>query len=442
MENIVLVVMDTVSAFNLPFYGYERNTTPFLSELAEENRLYTHAYANAPWTLPSHASLFTGKLPSEHGSTTKNVSFDNRSLAEEMSEKGYTTYAATNNLITAITGFERGFDTFLGAEEIQLEYRNLHALKAVLNRERDGEYDSKKEKYADFLKEVVIRRDLRSMAAGIKYLKDKRKGEESSYAFVHDSGAEATNAVVKDLLSEESSSFFLFVNYMEPHETYDPPEDLAKMWVKDVEATKEEYRSLGKLGRPENIETEIGADLREGVRGLYDAEIRYLDGKIQVLYEHITERFPDTTFIITSDHGENLGHNGMWGHQYGIWERLLHVPLIIAGENVQQKTVDAPVSLRELHEVIAGEKDVDDLGSEEIFAEYHGAKHFLGADEDAQREVMENESRCIVKGRRGAVRNSHLDDVFFGPGSEDVSDRDLIETLDYRFDTETEGIDI
>ena len=65
--NIILITMDTVRADHVSVYGYPRDTTPFLKEFARESTLYTRAIAASDYTLPTHASIFTGLYPSWHG---------------------------------------------------------------------------------------------------------------------------------------------------------------------------------------------------------------------------------------------------------------------------------------------------------------------------------------------------------------------------------------
>lgn len=70
--NIVFIVLDTMRAENLPIYGYERNTTPNLQQLAADGTVYDNAISPSPWSLPSHASMLTGKLPSNHETYAEN----------------------------------------------------------------------------------------------------------------------------------------------------------------------------------------------------------------------------------------------------------------------------------------------------------------------------------------------------------------------------------
>ncbi|MFB6187416.1 MAG: sulfatase-like hydrolase/transferase [Halobacteriaceae archaeon] len=67
-ENVILIVVDTLRADRLSCYGYENETSPFLDSLAEEGMRFENAYSVASWTVPVHGSLFSGKLPSFHGS--------------------------------------------------------------------------------------------------------------------------------------------------------------------------------------------------------------------------------------------------------------------------------------------------------------------------------------------------------------------------------------
>jgi arylsulfatase A-like enzyme len=109
------VVLDTTRADAVSAYGEVRGTTPTLDGLARTGLLYTHAYSNANWTLPSHASLFTGLLPSEHGVRYGNdVLADGiTTLADVLRARGYDTVAFSENpWLGASTRTDRGFDSF------------------------------------------------------------------------------------------------------------------------------------------------------------------------------------------------------------------------------------------------------------------------------------------------------------------------------------------
>ncbi|MCO6430823.1 MAG: sulfatase [Deltaproteobacteria bacterium] len=128
--NVVVVLIDTMRADHLPFYGYSRDTAPFLSSMASKSVVFERAFATAPWTAPSTASLFTSLYPSQHGVVTgyaaskrlqrkqKGITMNRipakiQTLGEFMKSAGYPTIAVTDNInISKPMGFHRGFDYF------------------------------------------------------------------------------------------------------------------------------------------------------------------------------------------------------------------------------------------------------------------------------------------------------------------------------------------
>ncbi|MBZ0270802.1 sulfatase [bacterium] len=113
--DIVLVSIDTLRADRLSIYGNERKTSPNIDRLAREGVMFEQAIAHAPWTLPSHASMFTGLLPYEHGAVEPDRPLppDMRVFPERLLQRGYRTGAfVTGILVSRRFGFDRGFDTF------------------------------------------------------------------------------------------------------------------------------------------------------------------------------------------------------------------------------------------------------------------------------------------------------------------------------------------
>jgi hypothetical protein len=99
MPNVLLIVLDTVRAGSLSLYGYQRPTTPNLSRLAQNGVLFERAIAPAPWTLPSHASMFTGRWPHELSTGwTKPLDDTYPTLAEILSAHGYVSAGFVANL--------------------------------------------------------------------------------------------------------------------------------------------------------------------------------------------------------------------------------------------------------------------------------------------------------------------------------------------------------
>jgi arylsulfatase A-like enzyme len=112
-RNLLLISLDTLRADHLGCYGYERPTSPFLDALADEGVVFERAHAASPWTLPSHASLFTGLYPSQHG--VKNEGFsvpkDILTLPQALGERGFATAAVVSaHFLAPRYGLDRGFE--------------------------------------------------------------------------------------------------------------------------------------------------------------------------------------------------------------------------------------------------------------------------------------------------------------------------------------------
>ena len=116
LPNVVLIVLDTTRPDHMSLYGYSRPTTPNLEALSRDGTVFERAYSTSSWTLPSHASLFTGLYPTEHGATGEHFWLDDRfpTLAERMRSLGYRTWAASGNaMVGSISNLDRGFERFL-----------------------------------------------------------------------------------------------------------------------------------------------------------------------------------------------------------------------------------------------------------------------------------------------------------------------------------------
>lgn len=418
--NIALIVCDTLSAFHLPFYGYDKETAPFLSSLVAENTVFQFAYANAPWTVPSHASLFSGQEVAEHGTTGGSLSFTADSFVSKLSEQGYQTYGFSNNgLIGEVLGFDEGFDTFYSNLDIRLgSTASLPALREVQRKNARNEYDSNREKYMDAARKMVQYRDISSA-----YVYFKKQLAARGITTFPGGGAETTNKIVKDELAHGAEPFFLFINYMEPHFPYTPP----KEYVEDDIAYDETVNYIRDLNtnypfEMEMLERDVPEEVQDNMRSLYDGEIRRLDSHLKDLYTSLVECFPDTIFIFISDHGELTGEMNRFGHQFGLHEKVLRVPLIIAGKAIENKTIaEKHVSLKELKDFITGEKTVDELGSDTVYAEYNGYaplyEHWgYGAVTELpeeQQQVLKNQAKSVIHNKSGFIQNTHTPHLSF-----------------------------
>jgi len=114
--NVVLIVLDTLRGDRLSCMGYNRPTTPHIDAIAAQGTLYTHAFSTCFWTLPAHASLFTGLHPLQAGATSETLHLpaDNTTVAEALSGAGYRTAAyVCNSWVSKERGFSQGFGEYI-----------------------------------------------------------------------------------------------------------------------------------------------------------------------------------------------------------------------------------------------------------------------------------------------------------------------------------------
>jgi arylsulfatase A-like enzyme len=438
--NVVLVVMDTARA-DVVSIGAEQTPMPWLSEFASEGTVFTEARSNAPWTLPSHGTLFSGQHPSTHGAHAHHKSFDyGPTLAELLSATGYTTVGISNNTwVSGEFGFDRGFDEFLTTWQL---YQSSVDFGGVARR-RSGALETLKGVLEEF------RGNPLKNVANLVYGNFLRKR--------YDDGARRTNRLVEERLDDwvERSPLFLFVNYLEPHLEYRPPDDFAREDLPEG-VTLGEAREVNQdawayiTGTAEMSERDF-----EILRALYRAELRYLDTRLRELYEAFESRemADETLFVITGDHGENIGDHGLMDHQYSLHETLLHVPLVIRGEGFDAAPVECPVQGVDVFPTIldvAGAEIPEGLpgvsirdgapgDTRETFAEYAGPQPSVSTLKDrydCRNDVEEFDRglRAVVtpegKFVRGTDGTEWFDDWGTGDGRSENRRDELREKLD------------
>ncbi|MEO8198176.1 MAG: sulfatase [Thermoanaerobaculia bacterium] len=320
--NVILVVIDTVRADHLSAYGYARPTSPTLAQLGAEGTLYEHAVSAAPWTLPSHASLFTGLPVRDHGTDGNHWTLEARfdTLAEKLQRAGYRTAGFSNNVWTNdVSGLKQGFDQF---EELW---------HGQTTRGANTPHDDP---------------DL-------------------------DMGAARTNERILAFVDglDRKRPFFVFANYFEPHMPYRPtrpfdddflPQNASASAVTTLRSffSPREYAYILGLPTARIAEPELAI-----LTSLYDGEIAYVDATLGKLFGALRERrrLDDTIVVVTSDHGEHLGEHHLLEHKFSIYEPLLHVPLIVRapGRAAAGARIATPVAMTDLFGTILAWTGVD-----------------------------------------------------------------------------------
>lgn len=316
--NVVMLVLDTVRADRLSGYGHHRPTTPFMDELAAKGARFTRAYTPSPWTLPSHTSLFTGLYPSEHGSIHGQWRLDQRfnTLAEQLKDQGYVTLGySCNPWISRFNNLDQGFHLLLHPRNIFIGLPK-------------------------FSGEKIFRTWIKAI---------------DPVAGVMDSGAAQANATSKEWirkLARDEKPFFLFVNYMEAHPPYPILPKVFRFFPEPIKAPRKIHEiGFNWIAFDSGLKTHTEEEL-ELLGAWYDGCIRYLDQRVEELYVELQKQGLDdnTVFIVLSDHGENIGEHGLWGHEFSMYTGLLHVPLIIRypGAIEPGTNIDAAFSLKDL----------------------------------------------------------------------------------------------
>jgi arylsulfatase A-like enzyme len=296
--NIVFITLDTVRADHLSSYGYSRPTTPNIDRFARTGVLFENAIAATSWTLASHASMFTGLLPQQHGADFSVPLVSSPwTLAEILQSRGYETAGFIGNTYYLENGWGtgQGFGTY-----DDLSSSVLHSLAQTL------------------LGNAVIQPLYQIFGRYDAF--DRRNGEEVNADFC------------RWFHHNLHRPFFAFINYFDGHDPYIPP-GLYKspfgsvpMGLMRKVHWAEEDGSAANFSVPERVLLTVG----------YDNCLTYLDGRVGNLLSVLRQsrEWQNTIVIISADHGEEFGGHGDYVHGFDLYRGLLHVPLIIAGPGV------------------------------------------------------------------------------------------------------------
>jgi arylsulfatase A-like enzyme len=316
--NVLLLVLDTVRAKNLGLYGYGRDTTPRLARLASKGVKFADARSAAPWTLPSHATMFTGRWPSElFDYPEQRLDASVPTLAEYLGRNGYSTAGFVANTFYCNAGFglARGFDHY------------------------EDFYDTFDTSAGEILRHSELGRRLVELV-----------GEEEAIRPDGRKDADRINGDFLDWLStRRGRPFFAFLNYTDAHAPYLPPAT-SDLHFGLRPTTPADFRLLmdwQKLKEPPTDPRAI-----ELARDAYDDCIAGLDAALGRLFDELGRRgvLDNTLVIVTSDHGEEIGEHQLVGHGRSLYREELHVPLLVVkpGRVPSGRVVAEPVSLRDL----------------------------------------------------------------------------------------------
>ncbi len=340
-SNVLFVVLDTVRKDHLSPYGYDRSTTPTLASLAEEAAVFDSAVAQAPWTLPVHASMFTGLYPSQHGADQGSPYLgESTTLASVLSAAGYDTACYSSNAwISPYTKLVRGFDDHDSFFEVMpgdlLSGPLAEAWQLVNDNDRLRELASR-----------VVRVGAKAhahLASG--------EGADSKTPAVID----RTKAFIEG--SESEQGWFAFVNLMDAHLPYYPPEEQRQRFAPDVDPSSVCQNSKEFNSGARDIDEAEWQDIGH----LYDAEIAHMDAQLGRLFDWLreTDRWEETTVVVCSDHGELLGEHDLYGHEFALYDELINVPLLVKHPSLEPERHGGLVELLDLYHTTLDALEVD-----------------------------------------------------------------------------------
>jgi arylsulfatase A-like enzyme len=304
--NVLVIVIDTLRSDHLSTYGYSRPTSPNIDQFARQGVTFDNAIAPSSWTLPSHASMLTGRYTYEHGAdSVKPMSLlghavqtlDNRypMLSEALAQHGYRTAGFSGNRIffSRHMGLGRGFSHFEDFATSDMFPRTVLGRKfatLVLNH--------------DSFRMLLVKVGFR----GLAHL--QMVGEEG----IRKQGPAINRSVLSWIDRDHTRPFFAFLNYYDVHAPYGPTHSVAQKF------------SHG----------------HGSVADYYDDGVADMDDFIGDLLHELDRRglTENTLVVFTSDHGELLEEHGMIGHRNALYRQLIQVPFIV------RKPGSVPAGLR------------------------------------------------------------------------------------------------
>jgi arylsulfatase A-like enzyme len=284
--NVVFIVIDALRQDHLGCYGYHRDTSPNIDELARRGVIFNHAYSSSPWTKPSVASFFTSLHPNNH----RTLSHDNMlpeqplTLAEVLKNQGYGTYFLTagNYNIDKKYNFHQGFDYFFND---RIDAAHLTG---------------------DFLSLLPKLRNKRFFAY-IHYMDPHLPYNKNKY-----------------------NEWFMKNKPAKPR----------------LEPGKISHKTVKKLA----VSHQLSTGDKDYLESLYDGQIKFVDENIKRIIAAFKNNnmLDNTLVVITSDHGEEFWDHHNFEHGHTMYNELLRVPLVIVGNKLKPLAVDTPVRLIDL----------------------------------------------------------------------------------------------
>jgi uncharacterized sulfatase len=334
--NIIWLTLDSVRADHTSMAGYHRDTTPRLQEIATApvGRYFQQCISSGNNTPISSASILTGMQPSRHQLkfTAEYLPRELTTVPELLREQGYRTACLSRNAYVGPgVGLDRGFDRFslIVSSSLHRAVPASTLLKWLFNirRHSAGLTTDASKHSTPYLMNDVLKRWLREFESG-------------------------------------DQSFFLYAHYNEPHRPFYPPLPYLDQYTDDISMSpREAAKTAMRIHRENDAIVANGGQLsaaeREALIAMYDTEIRYTDEMVGRIYDFVEAGdFGETIFVVTADHGEHLGEQGLLSHLFTLDDAVTNVPLVTDGLAVDTDGVVQHIDvMRTLTELAGGETE-------------------------------------------------------------------------------------
>ncbi|MGP1373815.1 MAG: sulfatase [Almyronema sp.] len=344
--DILFLVLDTQRADRLSCYGYDQPTSPHLDALAAEATLFNNAIAAAQWTVPSHASMFTGLYPSEHQmfQSYSVMSDQVETLAERLRQGGYYTAGFCNNPLVGVinNGLRRGFDSFLNYSGL-LTSRPNQAGKSpgLIGRYRQF-FKGVLAKLLNRVQDAFARSDTLLALSFTPLMVPLWQTALSFKGNTAKSLEDTARLLIERKGVQPHQPIFTFVNLMGTHMPYHPPRQYIEQFAPHVLQDRDARNFLQRFnsdvyGWLAPLTGALDEQQKKTLDGMYDAEVAHQDMQLGKFFQQLQQsgRLDQTLVIICADHGEHLGEKQLMGHSLSIYNELVQVPLIIRDPNNQ-----------------------------------------------------------------------------------------------------------
>lgn len=347
--NLIWIVLDTTRRDHLSSYCTTRLTSPHFDAFATDHVKFERAIAAAQWTIPSHTSMFTGLYPGTHGVTQANSVLSGMypTIAEILAAGGYHTVAFCNNPLVGVlnNGLQRGFERFFNYASA-IPNRPYDEDQHPLYREFVRRFRPTARKMGNSFSQsdTLFRLALNPLFVPLwsKFINFKGNTAHSVEDF---------NRYWRSRRPDQP--LFAFVNFMNAHLPYQPPQDVIDRLAPEVKADRRAYAFIRRL----NADGAAWASPPDqpladwqiyAINAFYDAEIAAQDEQLGRLLDSLRGDLAETAVIITADHGDLHGEHEYMGHGFSVHQELVHVPLAMHIPGMDAARINTTVSTRRI----------------------------------------------------------------------------------------------